>query len=213
MLAPIESAIRHASGHRKPTVNPKNGVCKKITHWVWGAVKHGVLFPVGWLVINCFSMGWSEGGGVNSVNFDQRDKVPTFYAGTLTGSHRLDGLRCGVAATVIATTFGGIHCIAWSFAFASRAEQMLWRISSMIIVCVPTLYLMSWGILKLYLRSGRRWLPSQLLEKIFVIWLLSTAFLYGAARIMLLVYPFVSLRSLSPGAYQAVYWTSFIPHF
>ena len=34
-------------------------------------------------------------------------------------------------------SFGGIHCIAWSFAFPSSTEQLLWRISSIAITGIP----------------------------------------------------------------------------
>ena len=43
-----------------------------------------------------------------------------------------------VSGMVLVTmVFGGIHCIAWSFAFPSTTEQLLWRISSIAITGIP----------------------------------------------------------------------------
>ena len=33
--------------------------------------------------------------------------------------------------------FGGIHCLAWDLAFPTRIEQLLWRISSVVLAAVP----------------------------------------------------------------------------
>ena len=38
------------------------------------------------------------------------------------------------------------------------------------------------------------------------------AVLYVLSRVALLVIAFMSLRSLPPGAYETVHWTTFIPH-
>jgi hypothetical protein len=35
-----------------------------------------------------------------------------------------------IGSILVATVFGGIHCIGWSFDFPSYTEQLLWRISS-----------------------------------------------------------------------------------
>jgi hypothetical protein len=44
---------------------------------------------------------------------------------------------CGIVGAVIATIFGAIHCVAWSFQFLSHTEQLLWRIASLSITCLP----------------------------------------------------------------------------
>lgn len=206
VVTPVESAIRAASLRRKLPANTKG--LGKVKHLALSALRN-VLLPIGWLVVNCFSMGWSERAGNANQNLL---KVPTFYSGK---TEYADGPLCGAAATTIAMIFGGIHCVAWSFAFISRAEQLLWRTSSTIIMCIPLLYLIVFGALSLYLRSSLRVLPTWLkdvLEKLFGFFLFSTAFLYAAARISLLVQPFLSLRSLPQGAYEAVRWTEFLPH-
>ena len=204
---PIESAILRAAQRRNPPPN-HDGVWGKFKYWTLGTVKSALL-PIGWLVFNCFSMGWSERGAAASQKYL---RVSTFYAGRM---EYLDGPLSGVATTIIAMIFGAIHCMAWSFAFVTPAERILWRTSSIIIMVIPVLYLAVFGILSLCFCSDlpalRPWLKD-LLEKVFCFYLFSNAFLYGAARISLLLQPFLSLRSLPPGAYQVVQWTDFIPH-
>ena len=94
-------------------------------------------------------------------------QVPTFYSGITTASEYILPLSAGMA---IAMVFGGIHCVAWSFQPPSHAEQLLWRISSLTITCIPALEFvsmvinanpsamwvnrLSWGFLPLY------WAPS-----------------------------------------------------
>jgi hypothetical protein len=209
VLTPVESAIRAASYHREPP-KKKDGLWAKVRYWVSRGARHAFL-PIGWLVVNCVSMGWSE--RVDAAADQSAMRVSTFHAGRV---EYADGPLCGVAATTIAVTFGGIHCVAWSFVFPSRGEQMLWRTSSLIIVAVPMLYLVVFGFLSLCFSTGRPRLPAwlkSLLKKVFGIYFFSSAILYTLARISLLLQPFLSLRSLPPGAYQAVNWTTFIPHF
>ena len=42
---------------------------------------------------------------------------------------------------LVTMVFGGIHCIAWSFAFPSSTEQLLWRISSIAITGIPLAFI------------------------------------------------------------------------
>jgi hypothetical protein len=127
--------------------------------------------------------------------------VPMFYAGRLI----CDDMerRATLAASAIATLFGAIHCIAWSFEFESHTEKWLWRISSLTITCIPPVLFVGFRFHS-HIQSDVQILgfPFALLAGI----------LYVLARILLLVLPFVSLHSLPPGAYQTVRWTTFIPH-
>ena len=101
--------------------------------------------------------------------------------------------------------FGGIHCIAWSFAFPSPTEQLLWRISSIAITGIP---LAVAGIV--FIRNQLDYdNPVSLILGITLILLI---FLYPVSRILLLVLSLTTLRSLPPSAYQTVQWTTFIPH-
>ena len=129
--------------------------------------------------------------------------VPTMFSGSL---ERRDTIIVGLIATIVATVFGAIHCIAWSFQFGSATEQLLWRLSSLAITCLP------WPLWVLTTTIGsRRKLPVWLSVLLRTVGYTGT-FLYVLARIVLLVLAFLSLKSLPPGAYRTVNWTTFIPH-
>jgi hypothetical protein len=122
--------------------------------------------------------------------------VPTFYAGPELSD---DEGRVAVYATcAIAMVFGSVHCIGWSFAFPSYAEELLWRIASISVTSVPVP--LAYVVLMSMDRPGRFGLT------------LAGSILYLIGRLILLVLPFMSLRSLPAEAYQTVEWTTFIPH-
>jgi hypothetical protein len=91
-----------------------------------------------------------------------------------------------------------LDCIGWSFAFPSYAEELLWRIASISVTSVPVP--LAYVVLMSMDRPGRFGLT------------LAGSILYLIGRLILLVLPFMSLRSLPAEAYQTVEWTTFIPH-
>jgi hypothetical protein len=130
--------------------------------------------------------------------------VSTFYAGDLTDQ---EARRCELASAAIAAVFGGIHFIAWPSQFPSHVEQIIWRMCSIAMVCVPLLFLFPIAQASRPPDHARNW--PQLVAYV------STALgciLYVLARSMILVLAFTSLRSLPPGAYRNVDWTTYLPH-
>jgi hypothetical protein len=123
-------------------------------------------------------------------------RVPTFYSWTTTDGDVLLPFFAGIG---LAMVFGGIHCVAWSFQFPSHIERLLWRMSSLTITCVPALDLASAVLVGLGVDLGAGIITVAIVP-------------YIVARIMLLVLPFMALRSLPIDAYQTVHWTTFIPH-
>ncbi|KDQ62098.1 hypothetical protein JAAARDRAFT_189471 [Jaapia argillacea MUCL 33604] len=103
----------------------------------------------------------------------------------------------------VSTIFGGIHCFGWSYQFPSHREEMLWRISSLGITVFP---IGSW----LFTMIAGYLMHIPLLF-VFPMLALQIPFLVFA-RITLLILAIISLRSLPPGAYDTVYWTTRIPH-
>ncbi|KAG1886573.1 hypothetical protein F4604DRAFT_1571702, partial [Suillus subluteus] len=103
---------------------------------------------------------------------------------------------------LMATIFGGIHCMAWFFAFPTYQEQVLWQISAVTITCTPCL------------SSATAVLLDKLGTPYIVIVLVSASpfMLYITACAVLLVLMFITLRNLPPDAYKAVSWTSLVPH-
>ena len=153
-------------------------------------------------------------GGVNG-DLDKIEpkskRVPTFYSGKLKHGER----NCALfVVTLIATIFGAIHSIAWSFQFPSPTEQLLWRISSLAITSAPVL------ILGFSLNLTIELLPDDccicvmggIMMFFSFLGLIALSILYILARVTLLVLAFTSLRSLPPNTYRTVNWTTFIPH-
>jgi hypothetical protein len=137
--------------------------------------------------------------------------VPTFYAGNWSVVEQ----QCiGMSASVVGTMFGGLHFIAWSYPFPTHIEKLLWRSSTLILLCTPTFFTMHRLMVGLAYWKGRRKLPplfgweSMLTGTLFMVAMI----LYVLARTVLITLAIISLRALPPGAYQTVSWTYFIPH-
>ncbi|KAI9451248.1 hypothetical protein F5148DRAFT_552871 [Russula earlei] len=158
-----------------------------------------------WPIVQLFSilMGSEE-------RYHDMKSVDTFYPNAWYAGNEL---CAGFFVVAVASTFGGIHCIGWSFTFSSITERTLWRVASVLITVVP-------GLLSSYLlppeepymdmdiaTGAVRWKDPSLMTCAFI---LLVAYLVG--RLILLVLPFLSLRSLPPAAYYVLHWTSFIPH-
>ncbi|KIK53920.1 hypothetical protein GYMLUDRAFT_178172, partial [Collybiopsis luxurians FD-317 M1] len=102
--------------------------------------------------------------------------------------------------------FGAIHCAAWTSKFPSTAEEVLWKVCSLLVTCVP-MYL-AWVNIIVNIHPN---LPTWVWRSIK--WVsMGTLFMYILARLSLIVQSFVSLRDLPPGIFKAVQWTNFIPH-
>jgi len=107
--------------------------------------------------------------------------------------------------TSIASAFGGIHCIGWSFTFPSSIERTLWRVASLSITTLPIPLFLT------IVLADNDWLGS-VSTKIMLYFAWPQLFLYVLSRLALLILPFLTLRSLPPATYHTVDWTSFIPH-
>ena len=180
----IERSVKYVRRHRWWTL--WNGV--------EGAVEHGIWEPI--MAIGDMGIGNDD------------DVGEMFYAGDSGGVSRLSII---IAGAVIATIFGGIHCVAWSFQFPSHTEQLLWRIASLSITCVPMVIVFAALGIKPFDTSSD-WLKMVLFPVLLVPGIIVSPFLYILSRVALLVIAFMSLWSLPPGAYETVHWTTFIPH-
>ena len=182
--------------------------------------EHGWACSLGWLrhalgALRSVSRGWSWGDVgdellsvimpffemMNPTDGNDRDDETFFVVG-----RRSDwDISAGSRMILVTMVFGGIHCIAWSFAFPSSTEQLLWRISSIAITGIPLAFV-GIAVLHDHFSSNN---PFQALLFITISLL---AFLYPISRIVLLVLSLTTLRSLPPSAYQTVQWTTFLPH-
>jgi hypothetical protein len=133
--------------------------------------------------------------------------VPLMFSGSVTIGV---SVTVGFIATAVASVFGAIHCIAWSFEFASATEQLLWRICSCAIVSLPwPLWVLTTIVHVGSHRPGvlQVWL-SRLLRTVGY----TGTFLYTLARIVLLVLAALSLRSLPHREFEIIPWTTYLPH-
>ena len=129
-------------------------------------------------------------------------RVPMFY------SHYKQlrtGLFVPTLTSIVAMLFGGIHCAGWNFPFPSHAELIIWRVSSLILLIVPSI-----GLLTTVLRA------MDVTERIGTIImksvLLTGILIYPLARFTLFVEAFITLWHLPPGAYAVVDWTALLLH-
>jgi hypothetical protein len=127
-------------------------------------------------------------------------QVPTFDGSiTLRNSDRT---VLQVAALLMATIFGGIHCMAWFFAFPTYQEQVLWRMSAVAITCTPWLGFLT-AVLLTIINT-----PNAVQIAVYTLYIT----LYVATRFTLLVLMFTTLRNLPSDAYKVVSWTTLVPH-
>ena len=149
---------------------------------------------------------WNGLSGVFKSFFDMMDGSNDHETFFVVGGRDDDaGLSFGFGMILVTMVFGGIHCIAWSFAFPSPTEQLLWRISSIAITGIPLAFI---GIVVI----GDQLDNDNPVKTILLITLLLLIFLYPIFRILLLVLSLSTLRSLPLSAYQTVQWTTFLPH-
>jgi hypothetical protein len=157
------------------------------------------------------------GGYEDSVG----NRVNTFYPHDCYG-HDTNIWPAAMVIAGIASAFGGIHCIGWSFTFPSSTERTLWRVASTSITSVPIALFLA-GFLVDLVDCDLLLTLSSSYDKRYNIrhghstWILRSylglqLFLYILSRLVLLMLAFLSLRSLPPEIYRTVHWTSFIPH-
>jgi hypothetical protein len=138
---------------------------------------------------------------------DKSLRVPTFYSPY--NDNDPDDNKSSVPMVCVATVFGAIHCIAWSFHFATLQEQWVWRISAILVsgLPIPVILFAYFSQREANTTWKKIWFySSALLVSVFLIPL------YLIARLALLVLPFIALLALPPSAYFQLDWVSFLPH-
>jgi len=138
---------------------------------------------------------------------DKTLRVPTFYSPP---DH--DDILEVLVGGVVAIVFGAIHCIAWSFHFATLPERWAWRISAILVSALPVFMIALSPLLKIFEKKEHKTAGMILYEDILSFILFSMFCLYILTRIALLILPFIALCALVPGAYVELDWVSFLPH-
>ncbi|PPQ90882.1 hypothetical protein CVT25_007352 [Psilocybe cyanescens] len=147
--------------------------------------------------------------------------VHTFYANASPlRTERIPDLFLTVTIACIGAVFGAVHCAGWNFIFPSRAEMLIWRISSAFIFAYPSILglivLILIGYFKAFSRSPAQTTKGMGMIIAMVRYVVPNLWkclpIYLLARIMLLIEAFIALRDLPQGAFVQVQWTRFLPH-
>ena len=118
-----------------------------------------------------------------------------------------------LAVSFLASLFGAIHCISWSFTFPSPVFQTAWRVCSVFITFSPmvlaVLPALSW-----YFKGDINGssIPGWIIGYVGIICLILLTPLYAISRIVLLVIAFRSLSTIPATGHQTIEWADFIPH-
>lgn len=131
--------------------------------------------------------------------------VPAFYC----PSSSREYLLVFTIIPMFGAIFGGLHCLAWNFIFPSEVEMLVWRIASVAISFTPIFPLLFVPLILIVMVLE--------LESFFGLIFLMVGFLqlafYVLARLTLLVEAIVLLRQQPASAFQAISWSTLIPHF
>ncbi|KAI3603596.1 hypothetical protein WG66_006077 [Moniliophthora roreri] len=115
-------------------------------------------------------------------------------------------LQLYITVYSVAAAFGAIHCIPWSFQFATHTEQLLWQICAVAVAAAPiAMGCFHWGV-KLW-DDTPEWLNNLIIITAYLL-----GIFYIFSRVTLIILALMALRDLSPSAYQTVQWTTFVPH-
>jgi len=174
--------------------------------------EYGTLFGLGYVFIGFplqrFLSAFEDMTVSNTLG-DKNLRVPTFYSSD--DGDDLEDIIPTALTICVATVFGAIHCIPWSFHFATLQERWVWRISAILVSGMPISFL-TIGVISITLDKENKPAWMKLCWTFITSILIVIMFLYIVARIVLLVLPFVALRTLPPGAYVQLNWISFLPH-
>lgn len=150
------------------------------------------------------------------------------------------GLKQLSGFAIAGLMYGGLHLLAWHAPFASRAEEVLWRFSGivvasmgLVIMSVVLLYELNFphvNLCKVTIRRRNLWsknvdvkvpdlvsfarpIPfSRLVPSLWVLVLASLLLAYVLARTYLVVECFLQLARLPPSAYELPQWSQYFPH-
>ena len=122
---------------------------------------------------------------------------------------RSDGTNLSYPFLLITVLFGGLHCLAWNFAFPSSIERYVWRVASVSCTSTPFIFIILNVIENAIEKVPRRYSDFVLrgieYGGIMLLWV------YGIARLLLIVISFSSLRSMPMDVYLTT-WSKYLPN-
>ncbi|KAL8954561.1 MAG: hypothetical protein Q9193_007194, partial [Seirophora villosa] len=108
--------------------------------------------------------------------------------------------------TIVSLIYGGLHAMAWFANFNSTTEQLLWRISSCVVMGGLPIFL----VLSFILYHDH--LDSDVFIKIGSILMTLIIIAYILARAYLVVECFIQLSHMPAGVYEVPEWSAYFPH-
>jgi hypothetical protein len=111
--------------------------------------------------------------------------------------------------SVSAALFGGVHAIAWNFAFPSTVERIFWRCASIYTASAPACAILILLINGMFDLTEQKW--THYLTAFFIILSTGLSVLYTFARLFIIVEMFRTLYYLPPGSFVST-WASNVPH-
>jgi hypothetical protein len=114
--------------------------------------------------------------------------------------------RAWVWAALILVTMvhGPLHTMAWHYRFASAAEQILWRVATIICTILPL-------VVVFILSPPIRGRLGQLGKRVALFMVLTCFAMYVLLRLYLLMESLISIRSMPAGVYRVVQWSTVFP--
>ncbi|THX70068.1 hypothetical protein D6D04_10042 [Aureobasidium pullulans] len=124
-----------------------------------------------------------------------------------------------ITLSVVALVYGGLHLFAWNAPFHTRIEELLWKISGIVVASIGPVLIPTWrGFIYVMNRCFYRHYRTrkELLRpiiRVFYLLLGSYLLLYLFARVYLVVECFIEVAYLSDSAFTTPVFTRYIPHF
>jgi len=181
-----------------------------LVYWCWWNKPMNVRFP-----LNAYLQGtqstWNEKREKKHPQSDSESqvtaplpKLPVRVRMGVYFNHHKPGLDKPMVTTmipifcfaIVGGLFGAISCLAWNSSFPTHIEQMLWRISAVVVTLAP-------GAVFFIFALGGKNAPQVASPAIFA---------YRAGRICLLLLALTAFRSLSYSAYGSPSWSIYVPH-
>lgn len=113
-----------------------------------------------------------------------------------------------IVALVTVVSFGGIHLFAWNLKFLIPIEGLLWKISAIMTIACPTLYVSNH---MLFMGQSPNDVDKMTAMKIKAVVAL-TSFFYVLSRLFLITESIRSLYYLPREAFIATSWTADLLH-
>ena len=159
---------------------------REIQNIIW-ALMYSSAFP--WHAFTVLLTTWLENTSL---------RVPTFYAPP---TKLDDGHKLTILVACVSIVFGSIHCIAWSFHFATLQKWWVWKISATLISGLPISAIALVLLLTVFEDKENKTIWIILYNNFMVVIIVLMCCSYIIARIALLMLPFVALCALPPGIY------------